>query len=174
MSEEKKILWEGKYLRLCEAQGWEWVERVRSAGVVMILAMTAERKVVLVEQHRVPVKGPVIEFPAGLVGDGEKEESMEAAAKREFWEETGYRANRWTLLTEGPPSPGMSSESISIYLAEGLKKDHDGGGDATESILVHEVPLEEVHAWLQSQRVRGKRVDPKIYAGLYFLTSRPS
>jgi ADP-ribose pyrophosphatase len=174
MPKEKKILWEGKYLRLCEAQSWEWIERVHSTGVVMILAMTAQRKVVLVEQYRVPVQGPAIEFPAGLVGDNGSEESMETAARREFLEETGYRAKRWTLLTEGPPSPGMSSEKISIYLAEDLEKAHDGGGDATESILVHEIPMKEVHAWLESQRTQGKHVDPKVYAGLYFLTSRLS
>lgn len=170
MADTKRILGEGKYLRLREAEGWEWVERVNCTGVVMILAMTAEKKVVLVEQYRVPVGASVIEFPAGLVGDCETGECMESAAKRELLEETGYLAREFTLVAEGPPSPGMSPETISIFLAQGLKKQDEGGGDPTESIVVHEVPLADVESWLRTQSAQGKRIDPKIYAGLYFLS----
>jgi len=37
---------------------------------------------------------------------------------------------------------------------------------------VHEVPLAEVEAWLAVRAKAGVLVDPKIYAGLYFIGSR--
>ena len=44
-----------------------------------------------------------------------------------------------------------------------------GGGDETESIIVHEVSLQEVDLWLYEMEKKGYLVDPKVYAGLYFL-----
>jgi 8-oxo-dGTP pyrophosphatase MutT (NUDIX family) len=43
--------------------------------------------IILVSQWRPPANGSVLEFPAGLVDDGE---TVEAAALRELREETGY------------------------------------------------------------------------------------
>jgi ADP-ribose pyrophosphatase len=113
----------------------------------------------------------VIELPAGLVGDiaGEEDERLETAAGRELLEETGYRASRLELLTSGPPSAGMASEIVAFFLASGLVKVHDGGGDEAEDITVHAVPLAGVENWLDQQAAAGLLIDPKIYAGLYFI-----
>ncbi|MFO1462384.1 MAG: NUDIX hydrolase [bacterium] len=166
----KQVLYRGKYLQLCRSEHWEWVERVNCSGVVMMVARTPQGKVLLVEQYRIPLGKAVIEFPAGLVGDrcGAGEELLEAA-RRELLEETGYEAERWTRLGEGPPSAGLSPETITIFLAEGLRKVGEGGGDDTEEIRVHEVPMEEIDAWLEQRRAEGLAIDPKVYAGLYFL-----
>ena len=51
----------------------------------------------------------------------------------------------------------------------GLTRVGDGGGDASENIVVHEVPLADVEEWLEGQRRAGKGVDLKIWAGMYFL-----
>lgn len=169
----KKILGEGKFLRLCQEGRWEWVERVNCTGVVILVGKTPEGRVLLVEQYRFSCKRNVIEFPAGLVGDLSQEESLEAAAGRELLEETGYQAESFRSLTEGPPSAGMSPETVTFFLATGLKKVGQGGGDETEQICVHEIPVPEVETWLKSQQEKGKWVDPKVYAGLYFLQMMP-
>ena len=166
-----EVLYRGKYLQLKRGGGWEWVERIHCTGVVMLVAKTPEGKVLLVEQFRIPVGKKVIEFPAGLVGDEDAGEALEAAARRELLEETGYEAGSLEFLGEGPPSAGLSPEQITIYLAKGLKKIEAGGGDETESILVHEVAVGEIDTWLEGKRKEGCLVDPKVYAGLYFLTS---
>ena len=44
-----------------------------------------------------------------------------------------------------------------------------GGGDATEDIVVHEVPLATAPRWLLAKIAEGYAVDPKTFAGLYFL-----
>jgi ADP-ribose pyrophosphatase len=162
---------EGKYLRLVGRGHWEYAERTTATGAVAIVAMTEARRLVLVEQFRIPVGAPVIELPAGLAGDvvEVEPESLAATARRELLEETGYEAAKMRLLAAGPTSAGLSSEVVTFFHAVGLKKVHDGGGDPHEKITVHEPPLETLDDWLQERAAEGTLVDPKIFAGLYLV-----
>lgn len=167
----KKILHEGNYLRFISEDTWEYVERTNCKGIVIIVPMKDDKTVIFVEQYRYPVKNKVIEFPAGLVNDLDpsKNESLETAAMRELEEETGYRARRLQRFLEGPISSGMSSEKLVFFRAYGLKKVGKGGGDHTENITVHEIPLSKACSWLRRMEKKGLFVDPKVYSGLYFL-----
>lgn len=108
----------------------------------------------------------VIELPAGLAGDitGAKHEPLVEAARRELLEETGYSASQWTELAYGYSSPGLTDESIVLFLAEGLTKQGLGGGGPGEAITVHEIPLDGVLEWLAEHR---HSADLKLLAGLY-------
>ena len=66
----------------------------------------------------------------------------------------------------------MTSEVVTLLRASGLKRLHGGGGVAHERITVHEVPLPDVHEWLKARANEGLLIDPKVYAGLYFLERR--
>ena len=167
------ILHKGKYLDLIREDNWEYVQRTNCNGIVVIVPMTADEKVIFVEQFRRPVKAQVIEWPAGLVNDKTPHdaETMEAAARRELMDETGYKADHLSLLTEGPVSSGLSSEIITFYQALDVVKSGPGGGDETEAIKVHAVPLKEADLWLYEMEKKGLMVDPKVYVGLYFLKS---
>ena len=171
MTQPPKILGKGKYLQLCKQGRWEYVERVNALGAVVICGLTKQQAVVLVEQFRPALERRVVEFPAGLIGDKAdfSEEDAEAAGRREFLEETGYEAEEFTLLTEGPPSSGLSNEMITFYLARGLKKVSGGGGDASEAIELHTIPLKSIDTWLDEKAGEGILIDPKVFAGLYFL-----
>jgi ADP-ribose pyrophosphatase len=160
----------GKYLQFIVDQRWEYVDRINAAAVVVIVAVTDDDEWLLVEQYRAPVGRNVIEMPAGLVGDipGEEDEAIFTAAKRELLEETGYEAGKVVFLTAGPPSSGQSTEIVHLYLATQLRKIHDGGGDGTENITVHHVPLAQAEQWLQDIAAKGYAVDPKNYSGLFF------
>ncbi len=164
-------LYEGQFKRLVSRDGWEFVERVKCCGIVAILAVTGDRKVILVEQFRVPVGKNVIEFPAGLADkhNGREEETLEDAAKRELLEETGYLADKMIPCISGPVSSSSSSDIMVLFRAIGLKKVAEGGGDHTESITVHEVALSSVDRWLLKKEKSGVLIDPKVYSGLYFL-----
>jgi len=168
------LLYSGKYLRVLKKDHWEYVERTHSNEAVVILAVTEDKKVILTEQFRIPVGKDVIELPAGLLGDpgSVPGEAKEEAARRELLEETGYEAEEMELIASGPPSAGLSSEIALFYGASGLKKVGKGGGVESENILVHEVPLKEVEGWLQGMEAQGKLVDPKVYAGLYWIREK--
>lgn len=165
-----EVLAEGRYLRLVKRGRWEFADRNNASGAVVILAVTDDDRIVLVEQFRVPLGKPVIELPAGLVGDtpGEPDDDYVTTAYRELLEETGYQAREMEILTQGPTSPGLSTEVVTILRARGLTKVHAGGGIGHEQITVHEPLLAEAHAWLQARSAAGVPVDPKVFAGLYF------
>lgn len=166
---EKSLLYEGRFIRLLAKDGWEYVERTNCTGIAGIIAVTNDRKIIFIEQYRMPVGKLAIEFPAGLVNDTTKQnEHMITAAKRELFEETGYRASKWIEIIEGPISSGLTSEAITFFLATGLKKVAKGGGDESEAITVYEIPLSKAEKWLSDMKRRGRAVDPKVYAGLYF------
>ncbi|MGH8155091.1 MAG: DNA mismatch repair protein MutT, partial [Rhodanobacteraceae bacterium] len=42
-----------------------------------------------------------------------------------------------------------------------------------ENIVVHEVPRVEAGAWLRAMTGKGYSIDPKLFAGLWFLEHDP-
>ena len=175
MTNNTEVLYAGKFINLVREGRWEYAQRSKNVtGIVAMVALTPENEVVLVEQHRPPCHGRVIEFPAGLVGDkdGCHSETLEEAAQRELEEETGYKAEKMIYLTEGPASAGITSEIITFYLAENITKISPGGGDSSEKIQVHLVPLNQVEAWLKAKMAAGIQVDLKVFTGLYFLLNK--
>ena len=171
--QEPELLYKGNYIQLLRKDDWEYAERLNCSGVVFIVAVTDDEKIILVEQFRIPVGKKLIEIPAGIVGDNHHSgESNEAAAKRELMEETGYEVEKLIPLMTGPVAPGSSSMVMTFYLARGIKKVGQGGGDDTENIKVHEVPLSEVDEWLKDRHGDDLWVDPRIFIALYLLRYR--
>ena len=170
---EKKIVGHGRFLDLIDEGGWEYVRRHAASGVVVIVATTPEDELVLVEQFRVPVHKRVIELPAGLVGDHADSagESLETGAERELEEETGFRATHWKMVAHGPSSVGLSAEMVTFFRATGLTRVGPGGGDETEAITVHVVPVSRVHAFIEEKAAAGLLIDPKVFSALYFATA---
>src|SRR5437763_1927437 len=124
----RKTLYAGKFLALVQEERWEYVDRIGASGAAIIVAVTDEQKLLLVEQYRIPVQARTIELPAGIVGDepGGADECHADAARRELLEETGYAAEHIEALTTGPASSGLTSEVVTLLLASGLKKTHGG------------------------------------------------
>ena len=161
-------LFTSRWLILQQRGHWEFVRRPHANAAVGILAITDDEKIILIEQFRIPMQCPVIEIPAGLVGD-EPEfagESLADTAARELHEETGFTATSITPLISSPTSAGMTSEITHLFLATGLQQQGTGGGVAEEFILVHQVPLNDLRSWLETQQQNGKLIDFKIHAAL--------
>lgn len=167
---DEQVLWDGKFLRAVKRGGWECVTRKGVTGIVGIVAVTEARELVLVEQHRPPVGGNVIEIPAGLAGDvkGQEHEALQRAAERELLEETGYRASRWVELFTGLSSAGMTDEAVTFFFADGLQRVGAGGGEAGsgEDITVHLAPVDGLQGWLRERERQGVKCDAKLYAGV--------
>jgi ADP-ribose pyrophosphatase len=164
-----RVVTRGRYITMVDDGGWEYVTRQGVTGIVVLVPLTNAGEVVLVEQYRPPIRRRVIELPAGLVGDvaGHEAESLASAAHRELIEETGFEPRELVQLAEGPIAVGVSDEIVTFFVARGLVRVGDGGGDHTEDIAVHVVPLASLDAFLAGKRGEGLAVDPKLFAGLY-------
>lgn len=160
------VEWRGKYLEVRKEGTWEYAARIGNMGAAVILALTDDADIVLVEQMRVPHGARSIELPAGLIGDTGEEDTAIAAAARELQEETGFDAAHWQDIGAFATSPGMSSEMFQLFKATGLVRTGPGGGVAGEDIIVHVVPLASIADFIAAQRVRGLVIDCRLVVAL--------
>jgi len=72
--------------------------RINSPDGIIILAMTADEKIILVRQFRPPLNQFTLEFPSGFMNEGE---TPQDAAVRELKEETGYVCQSMEFLSTG-------------------------------------------------------------------------
>lgn len=115
----------------------DYLVSVRSDYVVAF-PVVETGKVLILTQYKHGVQKFITEFPAGLP---KKDESMEAAAKRELREETGYEVGKLTKLATLAENPTKSTNWAHIYLAEDMKKvgeqelDDEGEGEMEVRIV---------------------------------------
>jgi ADP-ribose pyrophosphatase len=146
------------------ADGFEITRAVvEHPGSATICAVDDRRRLLLVEQYRLPARKKLWEIPAGKIDPGE---TPLQAAKRELKEETGFRARKWTKLITFYASPGFLAEKMTIYLAQDLTS-----GDAQpmddERIHTRWFTAKEIEALIDS----GKLIDAKTLLA-YFLYRR--
>jgi ADP-ribose pyrophosphatase len=94
---------------------------IHHTGSVVVLAVDeshATPRVLLERQYRHAASGYLWELPAGRIDAGE---NALHAAKRELLEETGYTATHWRRILKFYASPGFVAETMSVYLATGLR-----------------------------------------------------
>ncbi|MDD2212818.1 MAG: NUDIX hydrolase [Clostridia bacterium] len=160
----------GKYLHYCVDEVTlsnghiSTREMVVHPGAVGIVALTAEKELVLVKQYRYPVQKILYEIPAGKL---EKGEDPDYSARRELEEETGYSAEKWEKLASFYTAPGFSNEYMHLYLATNLvkKKAHP---DPDEIITYEKVPLAQVLQRLETGKIR----DGKTILGILWLQKK--
>lgn len=140
---------------------------VRHTGSVVILAVDeshAEPRVLLVRQYRHAAQQYLWELCAGRIDKGENEL---AAAKRELLEETGYTATRWKKILNFYASPGFVAETMSIYLARGLR----AGTAQPEEDEVIEIKFFPLTAALRMV-MNGRIHDGKTISGVLWLSQK--
>jgi ADP-ribose pyrophosphatase len=98
-------------------------------GAAVVLAADARGRVCLLRQYRHAAGAWFIELPAGLC-DTEGEDPL-VVAQRELREEAGLAAEEWTLLGSTYSSPGITTERVHLYLAQGLTEVGRGGFEPT-------------------------------------------
>ena len=141
-------------------------EIINHPGAVAIIALTPENKIVLVEQYRKALERSIIEIPAGKL---EKGEEPITTAMRELEEETGYQAEKFTLIQSFATSPGFADEIIHLFLAENISLvDQKADLDEDEFVELIEVTVEEAEQLV----VEGKIFDAKTAFAIIWLKNR--
>jgi len=140
---------------------------IRHSGSIVILPLDDSGRtprVLLERQYRYAAGIRMWELPAGRVDPGE---NNLAAAKRELLEETGYTASKWQKALYFYVSPGFLDESMTVYLARGLKKGL-AQPEEDERIAVRFFPLHQA----VRMAMTGKIVDAKTIASLLWMEKK--
>lgn len=149
-----------------EGPDGEQLERdvLHHPGAVAMLPLHDDGSVTLVRQYRVAVDAAIWELPAGL-RDVPGEPPAETA-RRELVEEAGLAADEVRLLTVFHNSPGLSDETVHIFVATGLTPVPDNRqGVEEQHMLVERFPMAEALAMVDDGRI----TDAKTVIGLLTL-----
>jgi ADP-ribose pyrophosphatase len=111
---------------------------LESGGFAAVVPVTSAGDVVLVRQWRQPLGSFTLELPSGGVDAGEK---PERAARRELFEETGYRAEGLEHLVSVHTSTGRSTEVCHLFKCAAVRDERGPRPEPTEFIRVVELPL---------------------------------
>ncbi len=139
-------------------------ERVSHPGAAAVVAVTEDLEIVLVKQLRESVREELVEIPAGLL-DLDGEEPIDCA-RRELFEETGYRAGEIRPLARVFTSPGFSNEVVHLFVAR-AERERDGGEE--DGVTAFAVPLDEAVAMVEDGRI----VDAKSCIGILLVSRHP-
>ena len=133
----------------------EWIDH---PGAVCLIPILADGNLCLIRQFRYGPREEFIEIPAGKLDDGEDPADC---AYRELEEETGFKANKLTFLTNIHPAIGFCNEKMWMYLAEDLEKT-ENRLDQDEFLELLPTPLNTALDWVLS----GKITDVKTVIGI--------
>ena len=126
-------------------------EIVKHPGAVAVIAVTKDKKIVLVEQFRKALERSIIEIPAGKIEIGEE---PEITALRELEEETGYTTASLQYVQSFATSPGFADEIIHLYFADNIEKmEQPVGLDEDEFVELLHVSLSEMEEMVKNQQI---------------------
>ncbi len=88
--------------------------RLTCPDSVTVLALTTDRKIILVRQYRLAIESWSLELPAGYVDDKEK---IDTAMRREMLEETGFSCGQLHALGPINIVPSRVHNTVYTYVA---------------------------------------------------------
>ncbi len=133
-------------------------EIIEHGGASAVVPLLGDGRIVLIKQYRKSVEESLIEIPAGKIDEGE---TPLECARRELEEETGFKAHSLEKLFVFYPTPGYSSEKITVFKGENLEKNVKRPDD-DEFIEVLKLGREEAGELIKTGRIR----DGKTIAGI--------
>ena len=123
---------------------------LRLTDAVNVVAVTPDRRVLLVEQFRAGSGRDSLESPGGLLNPGEDPLS---AGARELLEETGYAGDPPTVISKVWSNPSLLSSRSTSILIENARPVAPTAFDEHEELSLRLVPEAEIPAMIADGRI---------------------
>jgi 8-oxo-dGTP pyrophosphatase MutT (NUDIX family) len=153
----EKILYKNKYFNLkqecCEMPNGTIVPAYFIIDIkdwVNIVAITKDKKIILIEQYRHALGEVMLEIPGGAI-DGD--ESPQTAACRELLEETGFRG-KVILEKQHAPNPALQSNRMWTYLVVDCELVATTQFDEHEDIKMHLCSFVELSGLIDDGKIK--------------------
>lgn len=175
------ILYHTKFLDLKTTKtkngsNWYYAHRPNASDVVIILPMTKDEVLFLIEE-RPPMQAEnlgkfTIGLAAGLVGDIRTGEFIEDAINTELLEETGLVAKNIQIMTrKAASSAGCVSEISTIAIADieektPVQEPIDDGGIIVDRVWIKK---KDIKKWLIQKEEEGYILTAQMLAALYYI-----
>jgi 8-oxo-dGTP pyrophosphatase MutT (NUDIX family) len=141
---------------------FDWLKNPRNGSLIKaivleapdwvdVVAMTPEKKIVVVCQYRFGIGKTTVEIPAGIMEEGE---TPEQAVLRELREETGYTTESLKYLGWVEANPAFMTNICHQWLALNVTKTDAVDMDVNEDIEIKELSIEEIRHEIKSGRMR--------------------
>lgn len=121
---------------------------------VVILALTADNKVVMERVWRYPIDREIFELPVGGIDKGE---SPLQAAKRELFEETGVKGNEWQFLGSHYENDGFCTAKSNIFLVKNIHFEKFENSDENEKIEVELIDFDKLKKMVLDDEIEDAR-----------------
>ena len=129
-------------------------------GGAVVVAVTEDSKIIMVNQFRYPLQKNIFELPAGKL---EYNEDPYNCAVRELEEETGYKAKKIKKLGQIYTTPGFCTELLHIYLAEDLIPGNHSREEGEQGMEVFEFSKQQIEEKIDNNEI----TDAKSICGIY-------
>lgn len=138
---------------------------------VIIVALTEQREILLVQQYRPGVDTLVYELPAGFLEQDETD-ALERA-KTELREETGYSAAQWHDLGILHDMPSRMRKTTFCFLALNARKAAEQDQDSTEFVRYELAPIQSVQQMITAGRITSAVTTAALYKAWLALDTQP-
>jgi ADP-ribose pyrophosphatase len=134
---------------------------IDSVNWVNVLALTAARELVMVEQYRHGSGTVELEIPGGMMDPGEA--SPVATAVRELREETGYEGENARLIGRIFANPAIMTNTCFTVLIENCRPQHAVELDHGEDLATRLVPATDLPRLVAGERIQHSLVVVALY-----------
>jgi 8-oxo-dGTP pyrophosphatase MutT (NUDIX family) len=142
---------------------------LESPDWVNVIPITEESEIILIRQYRHGIRAVTLEIPGGIVEPGH---SPLETARRELFEETGYRESQMIPLGLIHPNPAILNNCCHTFLARHVCKAGYQQQDDKEDIEVVITPVKEVPRLIRDGEISHALIISAFYR--YYMEYLPS
>lgn len=123
----------------------------KKADIVVVVATTADKKVVMIDEYKYAAGKYMTVLPAGHI---ENDEYLIDTAKRELSEETGYEGEKYEYLGRLFEAPVQDLHMVEVVRVKNVVKKKAISRENSEDIKIHLIPIKKIKVEISINKIQ--------------------